>query len=333
MDINKIKNEIQNSKKYEFMKYNEHLGDNIIYITLGGSYSYGTNTEKSDIDIRGIVLERKEELMGLSNFDQFINEQTDTVVYGLKKIVKLLMNCNPNIIEMLGTKEEHIIYVGEEGQLLRDNLDMFLSKKCISSFGGYATAQLNRIKNALARDSYSQEESENHILEVIEKKLINLKEHYSDYTKSGNILLYIDDSEKESYDKEIFVDIELKHFPLRDFKNIYNDMNEVTKQYGKMGSRNKKKDEASLFKHAMHLIRLLEMGTEILEGKGVKTYRENREDLLDIRNGKYTLDEIFELADEKEKIFKYAGDNTALPKRPKYNEIEEMIMDIYSKKL
>ena len=33
---------------------------------------------------------------------------------------------------------------------------MFLSKKAIQSFGGYADQQLRRLQNALARDSYSQ---------------------------------------------------------------------------------------------------------------------------------------------------------------------------------
>jgi len=44
----------------------------------------------------------------------------------------------------------------------------------------------------------------------------------------------------------------------------------------------------------MHLIRLLITGTEVLEGKGINTYREKeREFLLDIRKGKYSYNELF----------------------------------------
>lgn len=75
-------------------------------------------------------------------------------------------------------------------------------------------------------------------------------------------------------DTEIFIDINLKHYPLRDFKNIYSDMNNIVKDYSKLNHRNSKKDELHLNKHAMHLIRLLVTGTEILEGKGINTYRE-----------------------------------------------------------
>lgn len=37
------------------MRHNKNLGDNIIMIGLGGSYSYGRDNENSDIDIRGIA--------------------------------------------------------------------------------------------------------------------------------------------------------------------------------------------------------------------------------------------------------------------------------------
>ena len=64
MLINFINKQIKNlnikdktfcSKDYEFLDDNEHLGKNICLLTLGGSYSYGTNVEESDIDIRGVA--------------------------------------------------------------------------------------------------------------------------------------------------------------------------------------------------------------------------------------------------------------------------------------
>ena len=41
--------EMLQSPAYEFLRSNEHLKDKIIFLTLGGSYSYGTNVETSDI--------------------------------------------------------------------------------------------------------------------------------------------------------------------------------------------------------------------------------------------------------------------------------------------
>ncbi len=68
MNIQDIKQKL-NSKEYDFLRNNEHLGDSIILLTTVGSYAYGTNVESSDLDIRGIATERIEELIGLSSSD------------------------------------------------------------------------------------------------------------------------------------------------------------------------------------------------------------------------------------------------------------------------
>ena len=41
MNITEIKNKVLFSDEYKFLKTNEHLGNNIILIGLGGSYAYG----------------------------------------------------------------------------------------------------------------------------------------------------------------------------------------------------------------------------------------------------------------------------------------------------
>ncbi|SNS23809.1 Predicted nucleotidyltransferase [Anaerovirgula multivorans] len=336
LELQQIKNKL-NSEEYSFLRESEHLGNNIILLTTGGSHAYGTDVETSDLDIRGIALEREKEILGLSNFEQFENNATDTTIYGLKKVVGLLLNCNPNVVEMLGTKDEHLFILSEEGKLLRDNVDLFLSKKAMHSFGGYATAQLRRLQNALARDNYPQVEKEKHIFNSIMTQIKHLQQHYTEFTNE-EIKLYIDKSNKEDYEEEIFMDIQLTHYPLRDFKNIYSEMGNVVKDYAKLNHRNKKKDDLHLNKHAMHLIRLLIMGTELLEGKGINTYREKDGDfLLGIRSGKYQKEdgsfysEFFEMIDEYEKKLKYAADNSPLPSKPNFNKVEELVVEINRK--
>lgn len=338
MNIENIKNKLQ-SKEYDFLRNNVHLGDNIILLTTGGSYAYGTNVETSDLDIRGIAIEGEKEVLGLSNFEQFEDTSTDTTIYGLKKLIGLLLNCNPNTVEMLGTKDEHLFILSEEGRLIRENIDLFLSKRAIHSFGGYATAQLRRLQNALARDNYPQSEKEKHILNSIMTQIRHLQEHYTEFTNE-EIKLYIDKSLKEDYEEEIFMDIRLTHYPLRDFKNIYSEMGNVIKDYSKLNHRNRKKDDLHLNKHAMHLVRLLAMGTELLEGKGINTYRENdREFLLEIRDGKYQnedgsfKEEFFGLVNQYEVKLKYAADNSPLPSKPNFNKVEELLIEMNRRRL
>ena len=330
MDIQNIKDKL-NSSNYEFLRTDPNLGRNILILTTAGSIAYGTNVDTSDIDVRGVTIESKQDIMGLSSFEQFEDRTTDTVIYGLKKFITLCLNSNPNVLEILGTRPEHLLVITKEGQLLRDNVDLFLSKKAIQSFGNYATAQLRRLQNALARDNYPQAEKEQHILNSISGQMDHLKRTYKSFTDS-EISLYIDKSDKEEMETEIFIDISLKHYPLRDLKNIYSDMNNIVKDYSKLNHRNSKKDELHLNKHAMHLIRLLVTGTEILEGKGVNTYREKeREFFLDIRKGKYSYSDVFQMVDAYERRFKSAAENTSLPDKPDYKRVEELMIEIYGK--
>lgn len=330
MDMHYVKDTL-NTNEYEFLRTDPHLGSNVLILTTAGSIAYGTNVETSDIDVRGVTLETKQDIMGLSSFEQFEDRKTDTVIYGLKKFINLCLNSNPNVLEILGSSSEHLLFITKEGRLLRDHVDLFLSKKAIRSFGNYATAQLRRLQNALARDNYPQSEKEQHILNSISGQMDHLKRTYKSFTNS-EISLYIDQSGKDEMATEIFIDINLKHYPLRDFKNIYSDMNNIVKDYSKLNHRNSKKDELHLNKHTMHLIRLLVTGTEILEGKGVNTYRERERELfLDIRNGKYSYDEVFEMVDEYERRFKSAAKNTPLPEEPDYRHVEELMIEIYGK--
>lgn len=327
MNTNEIKEKLA-SKEYDFLRTDKHLGKNIIFLTTGGSYAYGTNVETSDLDIRGIAVETSNEILGSSSFEQFENRETDTVIYGLRKIIKLMLNCNPNVLEMLGTKDEHIFICNKYGKMIKDNTNLFLSKRAIQSFGGYASAQLRRLQNALARDNYPQKEKEIHMLNTIKTQIATMKDRYEVFSKE-NLNIYIDKSKKEGFESELFIDVNFTHYPLRDFKNIYAEMSNVINDYDKLNHRNSKKDANHLNKHAMHLIRLFIMGTELLEGKGINTYRENdREFLLKIRNGEFSYNQIFEMVNDYEKKFDYAAKNTCLKDEPDYDKVEELMISI-----
>lgn len=165
MTLQEIKQKVS-SDEYSFLKINEHLGKNIILLGLGGSYAYGTNIDTSDIDIRGVALNRKQEILTNIKFEQFINVATDTTIYSFNKIIALLTNCNPNTIELLGLRPEHYLYISNAGHELLVNKKMFLSKKSAYTFGGYATSQLRRLDNKSAK-LVGQEQGEIHVLNSI----------------------------------------------------------------------------------------------------------------------------------------------------------------------
>lgn len=338
MTIEQIR-EMVNGSEYEFLRTNPHLDGRIIFLTLGGSYSYGTNVETSDVDVRGCALNSPSDLLGLTSFEQVVNTQTDTTVYSFNKLVALLLNCNPNTIEMLGCKPEHYFYLTDIGKEMIDNRKLFISKRAVQSFGGYATQQLRRLENAVARDKLSQARREEHIRNSMEGAVRSFKDRYTSFDK-GSVQLYTAESQREDLDREIFANIRLEGYPAREFNSMMNDLHNVLADYEKLNHRNKKKDDNHLNKHAMHLIRLYLMCLDILEKGDIITYREADHDLLmGIRHGKYQQEdgtyrqEFFDMVSEFEKKLAYAKENTSLPEHPDMKKVEEFVMDVNRRSL
>ena len=57
----------------------------MLFATFGGSHAYGTNKPTSDIDIRGCALNSKRDLLGRTNFEQMIDNETDTTIYAFRR--------------------------------------------------------------------------------------------------------------------------------------------------------------------------------------------------------------------------------------------------------
>ena len=286
------------------------------------------------MDVRGCALNTKEEILTNKNFEQFVNEETDTTIYSFNKLVSLLSNTNPNTIELIGLNPDHYLYIHPIGQELLNNAHLFLSKKAVYSFGGYANQQLRRMELLCNRD-VSQSQREQFILNTINNAMYDIKRAYQDFTDE-EIKLYIDKAVQEGYDTEIFMDVNLKHYPLRDYCSVWNEMKAIVSSYNKIGKRNEKAiTHNKLGKHMMHLIRLYMMCLDILEKEKIVTYREAEHDLLmNIRNGQFLdsnnqpIPEFYEMVDDYEKKLDYAKLNTNLPDNPDYKKINEFVISV-----
>ena len=336
MTLNDIKSAL-NDSSYDFLRNNEHLGSSVFILALGGSFAYGMNKESSDIDLRGISFNSKNDILLGRDFEQVVDVETDTTIYSFNKMLDLLAKSNPNTIEILGCNPEHYLYLTDIGKELIANRKMFLSKICIHTFGNYAGSQLRRLENKSAR-FVGQAQNEEHILKSIENARYEFRGRYFP-TFDGTVNLYTDKAVQEGYDSEIFMDINLSHYPLRDWTGMWNEMKSIVSSYAKIGKRNEKAiSYDKLGKHMAHLIRLYMMGLDILEREEIVTYRENEHDLLmSIRNGDFLdsnsqpVSAFYDILNEYEKLFDYAKNNTSLPDKPDYNRINEFKMYVNEK--
>lgn len=334
MTIEEIK-KLVNSREYDFLRTNEHLGSNIIMLGLGGSHAYGTNIETSDVDIRGCALNSKEDILGGTQFEQFINEETDTTVYSFNKLINLLSNCNPNVIEMLGLEDWQYLYLSPIGKELINRKDLFISKRCVHTFGGYANQQLYKL-NQLSKHQMDDKKLEQHILSTLEHMRVDFTKDYATFDPADYLNLYIDKSEQENMETEIFMDVQLSHYPLRDYCSMWNNMQNTVRQYKQLGDRNRKAlEHGKISKHMMHLVRLYHMCFEILENGEINTYRsKDHDELMEIRNGKF-VDEnnqidpaFFEMVDELENKLNILKDKSTIPDKADMKSIMKFKMNV-----
>lgn len=309
----------------EYDKVFDNCYGEIMLLGYGGSYAYGTNIKTSDVDIRGFYQNPMSELLGITpDKEQFVDGTTDTTIYSLKKMVRLLSDCNPNCIEILGLRPEDYFYVSDEAKMILDKKEIFLSKKAVNTFGGYANSQLNRLVNKSGRASDELVRNE---LRSMSKSILHIQEKYH---QEGDMI-----GVKEN-DNALLLDLDFRNMPIEDVRNILEELNQVHMCYAKSTRNDKAIARGKIAKHMMHLIRLYMMAIDILERQEIVTYRSAEHDLLmDIRNGKFLEEDgvtptkgFEELLDEYTRRFDEAKTKTALPDKPRYDEINTLVMDI-----
>lgn len=334
------------SEEYDFLRDDIHLGKNIILLVLSGSIASGTDDVNSDIDIRGVTLDIPQDLIGRGSikdngksrkFEQYVEPVTDTVIYSLSKFIELALAGNPNILEIFGVKEEHIIYINDKGKLLMNNRKCFYSKAVVQTFAGYADSQLRKLENALARDRVPQARKEEHIKNSVERFIYSASSMFQKFDIKASFDLSLSESNKSEYDKELYIDIHLNKYPLRDFNGIIREMTAIVREYDKnhLNHRNNKKSDRKLNKHAMQLIKYYLIGTEIVATGDFCTYREKEHELLmKIKHGEYMLpdgsyDKSFgKIVDGLRDSFNAAVQKTKLPDQPDYDCVETIKMQL-----
>ena len=325
-------------EEYDFLRTNKHLGDNILFLTVGGSHAYGTNVEGSDIDIRGVA--GSPEILGFNHFEQAIDNQTDTVIYAVNKFVSLLVQGNPNIIELLGNDPELYVNMTPEGQMLLDNRTLFLTRRIAYSYGGFANDQLRRLQMGLLRNGTSPEAFKNKFEKrSLERSIAgwgNAGKHAGGVviapTKITDFApLYCDEEGKHP----LLISGNLNDYPVISLKSLLKSLTTTIDQYEQPQHPKAQKDAAHINKHAMHIVRLYYTAFDILEKGEIITHRDKeREELLAIRNGKYLREdgsyapEFFEFVDALEKRFQDDVRKTSLPAKPDFGKIEELLVEI-----
>ncbi len=118
---------------------------NVIYRIISGSHAYGTTTETSGTDIRGIFLPSIRECLGLDSISTFTDVTKDIMLHPIQKYARLLASSNPSIIEWLFVPPTCIEVINPAFDLFIKRRFDFLSKNIYRSYKGYANDEYARI--------------------------------------------------------------------------------------------------------------------------------------------------------------------------------------------
>ncbi len=343
------------------------LGKSVILATRAGSHAYGTNVATSDEDYRGVAIAPKEYYLGfVKTFEQAEQrEPVDSVIYELRKFMRLAADCNPSILELLFVDDSDIIHSTRAGIILRSNAKLFLSKKAQYTFTGYAISQLNRIKRHYSwlknppqtepkRGDYGLPEytaipadqrgaAEAAIDKVVASWIPDLEPLdpaarilIADRIKKAMVEMKLasEDDVWEAAAKSIGVSSNF--LELLKMERAYNAAHNEWKSYQNWKA-NRNPARAVLeerygydTKHGMHLVRLMRMGLEIISTGSVIVKRPDSKELLKIRDGEWSYEKLLEFADEMEKKILNASATSALPRSPDREALDALCMALVS---
>lgn len=340
---------------------------NTIVTCYGGSHAYGTNIATSDIDIRGIFCADEKAIRTPFHTVREVNmdDEEDGKLYELNNFMKLYVDMNPNILELLWVDDKSIITSSEAYNHLRSYRDQLLSTKAAFTFTGYAMQQMKRIKghnkwinNPQADDAPVAMNFMKHVQNLTDGKVISRDFNISAYRYSHILVPYggnIFGMVRVVHDMNIVAGLFNRNGSIR---NMYEDLpNEIKKckpdhivkfcedeyknakntwkNYHKWKRernpvRHAMEEEFGYdTKHAMHIVRLMRMGEEILTTGKVNVFREDAQELLDVRNGKWTYEELLSWAEEKDNLVRNVlYKQSDLPKQVDLNLASKVLIEV-----
>ena len=287
----------------------------LLYVVIAGSHAYGCAVEGSDIDARFVFLDTFRAYLGFGNGHETIQvKEQDITGFEFKKFVKLAMANNPNVLELLFTDPEFVLYVNPLFQSILDYREKFLSKQVINTYGSYAKGQLEKAKTC------TKEAVE--ILEWYENQLTKIGLDISNLSVK-----------QEIRDKIVQVEAGTNPHESPTIGKLIDDYLLFKKQrwpYNDLG--NKRRTHVKLYgfdtKNMSHCVRLLETCYEILIGEGLKVKRPNSIYLLNIKNGCVKLEFLERDVEQLIEDINNLKLNSNLQEKPDPKVIEDMVINV-----
>ncbi len=329
--------------------------NNLLLKVKSGSYLYGLNTKDSDEDYLGVVFEPIKFKLGFETFNELdfskkdklkngrnSKDAIDEKYYSLTRFVELLFSNNPTILELLFSDLKDADDIIKK---LYENRHYFLTKdKIINAFIGYAFSQekkmeiktdnLKEVENFYNRIKHIVLDGSSSVKDVLnrEPELKDILEKYEAEQKDIHILRNKTNSKEEIKslnDRMEKIFIGTRQFSVNMlYKKFVAQLEEILSNKSNRAVLVKKHGYDTKF--ASHYLRLLLEGIELLETGKITFPLKDREFLLGVKTGKYTMEEVIEFG----KVYKdkLRNINSVISNKVNAKPIENLIIEFYKVK-
>lgn len=337
--------------------------DLILFESISGSRSFGLATETSDTDIRGVYFLPKEDFFGLHYIPQISNESNDISYYEIGRFVELLQKNNPNILEILASPEDCIEHKNPLMDLLKP--EDFLSKLCKDTFAGYAISQIKKAKGLNKKILNPIDKERKSILDffyVLENNgSVPLKKWLSEngkiqekyglvsvdntkgifavfYNESGDLgykgIIQNEEANQVSLssvpkgEKSVafmFCNLDAYSIYCKDYREYWRWVSERNEDRYNVNQNHGQNYDS---KNMMHTIRLLQSCEQIFKTNSLNIRVENRDELLDIKAGNWSYDNVMKKAEGLIQSIEYYHSKSSLPEYPNLEKSTEILVEI-----
>jgi hypothetical protein len=297
---------------------------------IAGSHLYGSNTENSDMDYKGVYLPDITDCI-LQRVGKTLNESTgkngtkntkddvDCEIYSIQHFIKLATAGETVAIDMLHTPDNFILEQSDAWRFIRDKKTMFHTKN-MKAFIGYARSQAKRYSAKGERLKLAED-----CLAVIKNKhdgarlgdsffmLKNIKG--TDFTKDSFGLTFVDINGRKLSDK----------VSIRYAKNVIQD---IIDDYGRRARKALNMGGAD-WKAVSHALRVVLEIKEILETGGLVFPLTKAPLILSVKNGTMDFTQVMDMIDnliiEVDELTAKSG----LPEKVNVKFWEDFIVNLY----
>jgi predicted nucleotidyltransferase len=290
-----------------------------------GSHLYGTNTPTSDEDFSGMFVAPEEYYLGLNAVEEVDlsvvskgkdgknnPDAVDRKLYEFRKFVRLSLENNPNVVEQLFVNKPNVMYMNEMGLKLLDNRHLFLHRGLKHKFLGYGFSQKHKM--VIRTDKFYE--------------LKNALDWMVEFNKPETYMV-------ELKDKNLpFMMFKQKHVTIGDLdfeltRQLRWVVKKISERLDKVGNRKELYlSKGYDTKFASHFLRLLIEGMELLETGDLQFPLKDRQLILEVKEGKWKLNEVLKLGEELEKWVEKMSKKSPLPSQPRYEEVNRLVVEM-----